>query len=145
MIVRPLEPGDREQWQLLWDGYNHFYERTVPDAVTDATWGRFFEPGELVFAAVATVDGKLAGMVHYLYHRSTSAIEDVCYLQDLFTAREERGKGVGRALIHHVYREAQVASLHRVYWLTHEENPARKLYDEVAALSPFRRYVKDLA
>ena len=123
MIVRPLEPGDREQWQLLWDGYNHFYERTVPDAVTDATWGRFFEPGELVFAAVATVDGKLAGMVHYLYHRSTSAIEDVCYLQDLFTAREERGKGVGRALIHHVYREAQVASLHRVYWLTSRGEP----------------------
>ena len=144
MIVRPLEPGDREQWQLLWDGYNKFYERTVPDAVTDATWGRFFEPREPVFSAVATVDGKLAGMVHYLYHRSTSAIEDVCYLQDLFTAREERGKGVGRALIQHVYREAQAASLHRVYWLTHEENPARKLYDEVAALSPFRRYIKDL-
>jgi GNAT superfamily N-acetyltransferase len=144
VIVRPLEPGDREQWQLLWDGYNQFYERAASDAVTDATWARFFDPDEAVFAAVATVDSKLAGMVHYLYHRSTSAIEDVCYLQDLFTACQERGKGVGRALIQYVYREAQAAGIHRVYWLTHEENPARKLYDEVAALSPFRRYVKDL-
>jgi GNAT superfamily N-acetyltransferase len=144
VIVRPLESGDREKWQLLWDGYNQFYERTVLEGVTDSTWARFFNPAEPVFAAVATVDGELAGMVHYLYHRSTSAIEDVCYLQDLFTAREKRGKGVGRALIEYVYRDAHAAGLHRVFWLTHEENPARKLYDKVASLSPFRRYVKDL-
>jgi GNAT superfamily N-acetyltransferase len=72
-------------------------------------------------------------------------IEDVCYLQDLFTAPEARGLGVGRALIEHVYAEAAKAGSRRVYWQTHEANPARKLYDRIAKLTPFRRYVKELA
>ena len=40
--------------------------------------------------------------------------------------------------------EARKAGLTRVYWQTHEANPARKLYDQVAEITPFRRYVKDL-
>jgi GNAT superfamily N-acetyltransferase len=144
MIVRPLRPADREQWQPLWDGYNRFYERVLPREVTEVTWARFFAPDEPVFAAVAERDGDVVGLVHYLYHRSTTTIENVCYLQDLFTAPVARGMGVGRALVEHVYDEARTAGLSRVYWQTHEANPARKLYDQVAELSPFRRYVKDL-
>jgi GNAT superfamily N-acetyltransferase len=144
MIVRPLRPDDRAQWRPLWDGYNLFYERVLADAITEVTWARFFDPGEAMFAAVAEEGGKLVGLVHYLHHRSTTMIEDVCYLQDLFTAPEARGQGVGRALIEHVYDAAARAGLSRVYWQTHETNPARRLYDQVATLSPFRRYVKDL-
>ena len=146
MIVRPLRTEDREQWQPLWDGYNLFYERpNLPADITEVTWDRFFDPGEPVFAAVAEVDGKVVGLVHYLYHRSTTMIEDVCYLQDLFTAPEARGHGVGRALIDFVYGEAAKAGSRRVYWNTHEDNPARKLYDRVAILSGFRRYIREVA
>jgi GNAT superfamily N-acetyltransferase len=145
-IIRPLRPEDREQWQLLWDGYNLFYERpNLPREITEATWDRFFDPGEPMFAAVAELDGKLVGLVHYLYHRSTTSVELVCYLQDLFTAPEARGMGIGRALIEHVYDEAARAGSRRVYWQTTADNPARKLYDRVAELTPFRRYVKELA
>jgi GNAT superfamily N-acetyltransferase len=144
MIVRPARFEDREQWQPLWDGYNLFYERVLPDEITEVTWARFFDPDEPVFAAVAERDGRVIGLVHYLYHRSTTMIEDLCYLQDLFAAPDARGMGVGRALIEHVYREAAAAGLSRVYWQTHEANPARTLYDQVAELTSFRRYVKDL-
>ena len=145
MIVRPLRVEDREQWQPLWDGYNLFYERTLPDEITEISWARFFDPVEEMFAAVAEFDGSIVGLVHYLYHRSTTTIEKVCYLQDLFTAPAARGMGVGGALIEHVYEKATGAGLRRVYWQTHEANPARKLYDQKAELSPFRRYVKELA
>jgi GNAT superfamily N-acetyltransferase len=146
IIMRPLRPEDREQWQPLWDGYNMFYERpNLPREITEATWDRFFDPGEPMFAAVAELDGKLVGLVHYLYHRSTTSVELVCYLQDLFTAPEARGMGIGRALIEHVYDEAARAGSRRVYWQTTADNPARKLYDRVAELTPFRRYVKELA
>ncbi|HZC37210.1 MAG TPA: GNAT family N-acetyltransferase [Sphingomicrobium sp.] len=145
MIVRPLRPEDRAQWQPLWDGYNLFYERPdLPGEITETSWVRFLDLDEPMFAAVAEIDGKIVGLVHYLYHRSTTMIENVCYLQDLFTAPEARGTGVGRALIEHVYAEAAAAGLSRVYWQTHEANPARKLYDRVAEITPFRRYVKDL-
>lgn len=146
MIVRPLRAEDRPQWQPLWDGYNLFYERpNLPRAITEAAWSRFLDPAEPMFAAVAELDGGIVGIVHYLYHRSTTSLEDVCYLQDLFTAPDARGLGVGRALIEHVYDEAAKAGSRRVYWQTHESNPARKLYDRVADVTPFRRYVRELA
>ncbi len=145
MIVRPLRFDDREQWQPLWDGYNLFYERPdLPAEITESSWERFLDPAEPMFAAVAELDGRIVGIVHYLYHRNTAMIEDVCYLQDLFTAPNARRMGVGRALIEYVYAEAVKAGSRRVYWQTHEANPARKLYDGVAELSPFRRYVKEL-
>jgi len=146
MIIRALREDDRREWQPLWDGYNLFYERPdFPNEITEATWARFFDTAEPMFAAVAELDGKVVGLVHYLYHRSTTTIEPVCYLQDLFTAPEARGLGVGRALIEHVYREAAGAGSRRVYWQTHENNPARKLYDRVATLTPFRRYAQEVA
>jgi GNAT superfamily N-acetyltransferase len=146
ITIRELRPEDRAQWQPLWDGYNLFYERpSFPGEITQTTWARFFDPDEPMFAAVAEIDGKVVGMVHYLYHRSTTAIEDVCYLQDLFTAPEQRGLGVGRALIEHVFGEAERAGSRRVYWNTQEDNPARKLYDRLGTLSSFRRYLKEVA
>lgn len=145
MIVRPLRAADREQWEPLWDGYNLFYERPdLPREITDTSWARFLDPEEPMFAAVAEVDRQIVGLVHYLYHRNTAMIDDVCYLQDLFTAPEARGLGVGRALIEYVYAEAAKAGSRRVYWQTQENNPARKLYDRVAELTSFRRYVREL-
>lgn len=69
----------------------------------------------------------------------------VCYLQDLFTAKEARGKGVGRALINAVYERAKADGSPRVYWLTHETNTvAMQLYDKVADKSGFVVYRKPL-
>lgn len=145
MIVRPLRDTDREQWEPLWDGYNLFYERPdLPREITETSWARFLDPAEPMFAAVAEVEGKVVGLVHYLYHRNTAMIDDVCYLQDLFTAPEARGMGVGQALVEYVYAEAAKAGSRRVYWQTQENNPARKLYDRVATLTSFRRYVHEL-
>jgi len=65
------------------------------------------------------------------------------YLQDLFAAPELRGKGVGRALIDHVYAVAKAQGDSRVWWLTHETNTdAMHLYDKVADKSDFIQYRK---
>ena len=135
--VRPVVPADLEAWRPLWDGYNAFYARSGPTAlseeITAVTWSRFFNPIEPVFALVAQHDGQLLGLAHYLFHRSTTRVEPVCYLQDLFTAPPVRGQGVGRALIEAVYRQAAQAGATRVYWQTQVTNSAgRLLYDKVA-------------
>ncbi len=129
--------ADLEGWRPLWDGYNAFYGRygptALPEEVTAVTWARFFNPIEPVFALVAEDEGKLLGLAHYLFHRSTTRVEPVCYLQDLFTATPARGQGVGRALIEGVYRQAAQAGAKRVYWQTQVTNSAsRLLYDKVA-------------
>jgi GNAT superfamily N-acetyltransferase len=94
-------------------------------------------------ALVAEDSGKLLGLVHFLFHRSTTQIALTCYLQDLFTVEEARGKGVGRALINAVYQHAAAAGSPRVYWQTHETNSvAMRLYDKVAEKSGFIVYRK---
>ena len=144
-IIRSAVPSDFPQWAPLWEGYNSFYKRTLPAEVTQMTWSRFFDAYEPVHGLVADSNGQLLGLTHYLFHRSTTAIEPVCYLQDLFTTEAARGQGVGRALITAVYQQARLAGTPRVYWQTHETNlTARRLYDTVAEHPGFIVYRKPL-
>jgi GNAT superfamily N-acetyltransferase len=145
--VRFVTRRDYEQWLSLWDGYNAFYGRSGSTAlspqITAMTWARLFHADEPVHGLVAERAGELLGLTHYLFHRSTTAIEPVCYLQDLFTGIAARGKGVGRALINGVYEQARLAGSPRVYWQTHETNlTAMQLYDKVAERSGFVVYRK---
>ena len=60
---------------------------------------------------------------------------------ELFADPDQRGKGVGAALIEAVRREAAKAGVTNVYWMTHETNTtARRLYDRVARRTGFIEY-----
>lgn len=147
--IRPIRRADYEAWRPLWDGYNAFYGRSgptsLPEEITQATWERFLDAAEPVHALVAEEEGRVAGLVHYLYHRSTTRLRDVCYLQDLFTAPSLRGLGIGRRLIQAVYAAARAAGCSRVYWQTHVTNQqGRVLYDKVAQHHGFIVYSHDL-
>jgi GNAT superfamily N-acetyltransferase len=147
--IRFVTREDYAEWLPLWEGYNRFYGRfdgtALPEEITRTTWSRFFDAYEPVWAMVAVADGKLVGLVHYMFHRSTITIEPTCYLQDLFTAEATRGKGVGRALIEAVYAQARLAGVVNVYWRTHASNAtARRLYDTIAEDSGFVVYKKRL-
>jgi GNAT superfamily N-acetyltransferase len=148
-IIRFAIRADYSQWLPLWDGYNKFYGRfgktALADDITRTTWSRFFDTYEPMHAMVAEDNDKLVGLVHYIFHRSTTSIAPTCYLQDLFTLESARGKGIGRALINSVYEQAKVAGLSRVYWHTHESNStAMKLYDQMAERSGFVVYRKSV-
>ena len=143
--VRSARRDDFPAWKELWDGYNAFYGRSretaLPLEVTQITWARFFDEYEPMHALVAESDGRLLGLTHFLYHRTTIQVNPTCYLQDLFTTQSARGRGVGRALIETVYQRAQAAGAGRVYWQTHETNTvAMQLYDRVAQKSGFLVY-----
>lgn len=147
--IRPIRRADYEAWRPLWDGYNAFYGRSgptaLPEEITRTTWDRFFDPAEPIHAFVAEGEGRLVGLVHYLYHRSTTRLHDVCYLQDLFTIANLRGVGIGRRLINAVYAAAGEAGCRRVYWQTHVTNtPGRTLYDKVATHDGFIVYSHDV-
>jgi GNAT superfamily N-acetyltransferase len=147
LSIRFVTQQDYDQWLPLWNAYNAFYGRTGVTAlsmdITQMTWSRFLDVKEPVRALVAERNERLLGLAHYLFHRSTTAIGPVCYLQDLFTSEAARGKGVGRALIEGVYQQAQLAGSTRVYWQTHQTNhTAMRLYDQVAENSRFMVYRK---
>ncbi|MCU0633270.1 MAG: GNAT family N-acetyltransferase [Gemmatimonadaceae bacterium] len=143
IIIRPLTDADHAVWASLWRGYLDFYQTTLPDEQVALTWRRLHDPLVPLHAFGAEVEGVVLGIVHYLYHASAWTRGPYCYLQDLFTAPEARGRGVGRALIEAVYAAARDAGADRVYWLTQHDNAtARALYDRVASSSGFIQYRK---
>ena len=148
VTIRTAVEDDFHQWKLLWEGYNAFYGRSDDTAlapeITQLTWSRFFDAHEPMHALVAQdASGKLLGLAHFLFHRSTTQIAPACYLQDLYTVEAARGKGIGQALIAAVYQQAAAAGSPRVYWHTHETNStAMRLYDKVADKSGFVVYRK---
>jgi GNAT superfamily N-acetyltransferase len=137
--VAPLQEIDRAGWEVLARGYKAFYRTELPDTAYEETWRRLIA-GDRVHGLGAKIDGKLVGIAQYLFHAQTWS-DDVCYLQDLFTSQEARGKGVARALIDAVAERARERGAKRYYWLTKADNAtARALYDRIASFKGFLRY-----
>ena len=140
--IRQLEQRDREQWQFIWGEYLDFYETKLPLEVYSKTFSRLTDSNNTNQNCLVAHSGDtLYGLVHYIYHAHNWKTEDVCYLQDLFTLNEMRRQGIAKALIKAVYEAADTNGTPSVYWMTQEFNQgARKLYDQVASLTPFIKY-----
>lgn len=140
MKIGPLADTDRERWETLARGYKEFYRTEVPDEGYERTWQRL-RRAEDVFGCAARLDnGRMVGFAHYLFHANPWAARS-CYLQDLFVAEAERGRGAGRGLIEYVAQVARDHGAARLYWLTQQDNErARLLYDKVAVARGFISY-----
>ena len=147
--IRPITKTDYEAWLPLWAGYNEFYGREGATAldlnITQTTWARLLNDSEPVHAFVAEQNGQLVGLVHFIFHRSTTRLSDVCYLQDLYVNQDLRRQGIGRQLIKVVYDAALKAGSTRIYWQTQDSIIAlRVLYDKVAKHMGFIVYSHEL-
>ena len=107
MKIRPLAKADYEEWRALWVSYLEFYETSLKANVIDETFSRFIDNDQTrQNALVAESTDELVGLVHYIFHLDTWAIQEVCYLQDLFVIPQNRGKKIGQLLIEGVYKKA---------------------------------------
>jgi len=137
--IAQLREADRAAWERLARGYKAFYETELADGEYEESWRRLLA-GERVHGLAAWLDGRIVGIAHYLFHAQTWSA-DACYLQDLFTAPEARGRGVASALIEGVAAAARLQGAAKYYWMTKEDNrTARALYDRVACFKGFVRY-----
>jgi GNAT superfamily N-acetyltransferase len=142
IVIRPLAAADREKWLELWRGYQRFYEADL-SADEDRLFAALVAPaGDGPFALVAEDgEGRLVGLTHFLFHATTWSAKKRCYLNDLFTAAQARGQGVGEKLIEAVCDASRKSGIEDVYWLTQTFNAtARRLYDRVASETPFIKY-----
>jgi GNAT superfamily N-acetyltransferase len=140
IALRDPVGADEVSWRQLWSDYNAFYEATVPEAVTAATWQRILDPESAIFSRLAIIDATVIGFSVSVLHDGTWTTAPICYLEDLFVDPRYRGLGCGRLLIQDLIDRAKSRGWSRLYWHTRSENPARRLYDEFASADDFVRY-----
>lgn len=140
-VIRALCGNDKALWLPLWNGYLAFYQATISSEITEQSWSRLCDPAEPLQGLAVFSEGQMIGIAHYIFHRSSWADTNYCYLEDLFVVPEARGKGAGRALIEAVRDKARTENACRLYWTTHKGNKsARALYDKLAVESGFVQY-----
>jgi GNAT superfamily N-acetyltransferase len=140
ITVDRITRDDRPAWEELFRQYNAFYGRVLPAPATVRAWQEI-QQDVVLHGLAATSDGEVVGIAHFLTHASSTSA-DVCYLQDLYTAPEARGRGVARHLIRGIETWAGERGCARLYWHTKEDNQvARRLYDSVAENRGFIQYV----
>lgn len=152
--IRPVTKQDEAAWRRHWQSYNDFYNRTVSETVTATTFSRFLDPSTPIFCAVAEThtsseggNPEIIGFVTWFPHPSTSRVGPVVYLNDLFVDPGVRSKGVGGALMEHVFAHSRrELGAESVYWLTqHFNHRAQLLYVKKGFKSDFVNYTKSLA
>ena len=145
--IRSIRRQDYDQWTTLWRAYLAFYGTTLPAARFPEAFDTLFDEDPGSFEGLVAASGDdLLGLVHFVYHPHMWRAEGVCYLLDLYTRPDTRGKGVARALIEAVYHAADLRGVPTVYWNTQEFNYlGRMLYDQVAEKTPFIKYQRTSA
>lgn len=141
MLIRDPDPEDETAWRALWHGYVDFYEASVPEEVTKATWARLLAARSGMFARLAESGGRVAGFAMCVLHPGSWTTAPICYLEDLYVDQQMRGLGIGRALIDDLINKGRERGWSRLYWHTRNGNAAaRQLYDKFCPADDFVRY-----
>ncbi|PRW42236.1 acetyltransferase domain protein [Enterobacter roggenkampii] len=93
-----------------------------------------------MFCRVVEKDEKIIGFAMCVLHEGTWSTAPICYLEDLFVDAAEREAGAGKALIDALIEEGKREGWSKLYWVTRENNPARKLYDKYGEADDYVRY-----
>lgn len=89
---------------------------------------RYFE------TLISTRDGHAVGFALYFFAYSTFACRPTLYIEDIFVLPEERGKGIGKALLVALARVATRKDCGRMEWAVLDWNaPAIKFYAKLGA------------
>lgn len=142
VIIRPIEPADRDAWAGLFRGYRDFYELPHDEAVFETVWGWLRDSAHELNGLVGVRDGLPIGLAHWRRFSRPSRGAAAIFLDDLFVSPAVRGGGVGRALIARLHDIARDEGLLEVRWITSYDNTdAQRLYDRIALRAPFHTYI----
>lgn len=142
VTIRPLGMSDRTPWSDLYRQYAHFYQSPMTDAILDRSWSWLMDPSHPMEGLVAESEKRhLLGLAHFRACPDPLIAQDVCFLDDLFVAQDQRGSGIGRSLIMGVAARAQERGWPVVRWITAGSNAqARQLYDKIASATDWVTY-----
>lgn len=143
MIVRDIQPEDRERWMRLFADYGVFYRAEFSPQVLEGVWAWLLDDHAELHAVVAVDSGEVVGFAHYRKFLDTFTAGSEWYLDDLFVDPASRGGGVATALIEAVTERARSHGGGTIRWITAAENEtAQRVYDRVARRTTWVTYEK---
>ncbi len=134
-ILRPAEPRDVEAIVGLIRGlaeYEHLSHlvRATPETLAPHLFG----PRPVVESVVAERDGRVVAFALFFTNFSTFLALPGLYLEDLYVEPEQRGLGIGRALLEHLARLAATRGYGRFEWSVLDWNAdAIRFYERMGA------------
>jgi GNAT superfamily N-acetyltransferase len=133
--IAPVAVEEFEQLLPLIAAYQRFYEAAEIDEERNrAFFRRFLGPSEDGLLLGARREGRFAGYACLYWHFSSLEAVETLLMNDLFVVAEERGRGVGRALIEASAEVARERGVPLVEWSTAPDNEtAQRLYDSMGA------------
>jgi GNAT superfamily N-acetyltransferase len=133
--IRAARPEDLGQlWELIRGlaVYEKLEHRVTgsPERLAQHLFGS----RRIIDCLVAEQGGSLVGCAIYYLIYSTFRTQPMMWLEDLFVAPSLRGRGLGRALMAALAREAVLRGCWRLSWAVLEWNePAMKFYESLGA------------
>ena len=142
VTIRPVEAGDRAEWDVLYHGYATFYKVEQTEEMRDTVWGWLMDKDHSSNGFVAAdSSGNLIGLTHYRPFVSCLKAVTNCFLDDLFVDPAARGSGAADALIAAVGDVARKNGWPVVRWITADDNyRGRGVYDKVATRTMWITY-----
>lgn len=144
--VRPVKDGDFFAWLDVYAKYAEFYDTQLTDQKALVLWSWLTDPEHEEDGFVAVDGDRIVGLAHVREFARPLEGDRGLFLDDLFVVEEERGKGVGAALIQKARSLAEERGLGVVQWITAQDNStAQRLYDQLAERTSWVTYEIDLA
>jgi GNAT superfamily N-acetyltransferase len=133
--IAPVTPARFEELLPLIAAYQRFYEvDDIDEERNRAFFRRFIAPSEDGMLLGARRDGRFAGYACLYWHLSSLRASEAVLMNDLYVEPEQRGGGVGRALIEASAAVARERSASHLEWATDPDNhTAQRLYDSTGA------------
>jgi GNAT superfamily N-acetyltransferase len=130
-----VAPQEYEELLPMIAAYQRFYE--APEIDEDRNrefFRRFLAPSEVGMLLAAREDGRLVGYACLYWHFTSIGARETVLMNDLFTDPDERGRGIGRALIEASADVARQRGAAYLEWATAPDNhTAQRLYDSMTS------------
>jgi GNAT superfamily N-acetyltransferase len=133
--LRPAEPRDVAAIVRLIHGLAEYEKLShLAKATPETLAPHLFGPKPVVEAVVAESDGRVVAFALFFTNFSTFLALPGLYLEDLFVEPEERGRGIGQALLEHLARLAATRGYGRFEWSVLDWNvDAIRFYERMGA------------
>lgn len=135
VVIRPLTHADIEAFLGLVDALADYERlpRPDPEARRRLAADALGNPPRF-YVLLAELNGRPVGYAAYFETYSTFLARPTLYLEDIFVLEDARGRGVGRALMQALAREATRRGCGRMEWLVLAWNhPAIGFYERLGA------------